>query len=75
MKGCRAGAWLQVACKLLGDAKNGGRVMGIDIKVQADLFTGLSCCSNLRTAAVLQKFLSHAFFVPQFDNTLVHQKS
>ncbi|KAK9863447.1 hypothetical protein WJX84_004307 [Apatococcus fuscideae] len=33
--GCSPGAWLQVACKLLGDAKNGGRVMGIDIKETA----------------------------------------
>ncbi|KAL5733203.1 hypothetical protein ACOSP7_032541 [Xanthoceras sorbifolium] len=30
--GCAPGAWLQVACQSLGPLKNGGTVVGIDIK-------------------------------------------
>ncbi|CAI9092380.1 OLC1v1027600C1 [Oldenlandia corymbosa var. corymbosa] len=30
--GCAPGAWLQVACQSLGPLKNGGAVVGIDIK-------------------------------------------
>ncbi|XP_010557892.1 PREDICTED: uncharacterized protein LOC104826739 [Tarenaya hassleriana] len=30
--GCAPGAWLQVACQSLGPVKNGGTVVGIDIK-------------------------------------------
>ncbi|KAB5538797.1 hypothetical protein DKX38_016330 [Salix brachista] len=31
--GCAPGAWLQVACQSLGPLKNGGTVVGIDLKV------------------------------------------
>ncbi|KAL6131483.1 hypothetical protein ACLB2K_069858 [Fragaria x ananassa] len=31
--GCAPGAWLQVACQSLGPIKNGGLVVGIDLKV------------------------------------------
>ncbi|RXI08939.1 hypothetical protein DVH24_023083 [Malus domestica] len=31
--GCAPGAWLQVACQSLGPLKNGGLVVGIDLKV------------------------------------------
>ncbi|CAM8990781.1 unnamed protein product [Rhodiola kirilowii] len=31
--GCAPGAWLQVACQSLGPLKNGGLVVGIDVKV------------------------------------------
>nr|KAJ0221937.1 hypothetical protein LSAT_V11C200094030 [Lactuca sativa] len=31
--GCAPGAWLQVACQSLGPLKNGGVVVGIDLKV------------------------------------------
>lgn len=30
--GCAPGAWLQVACQSLGPLKNGGAVVGIDVK-------------------------------------------
>uniref|UniRef100_A0A2P2JFF9 rRNA methyltransferase 2, mitochondrial n=1 Tax=Rhizophora mucronata TaxID=61149 RepID=A0A2P2JFF9_RHIMU len=30
--GCAPGAWLQVACQSLGPLKNGGAVVGIDLK-------------------------------------------
>ncbi|GAQ88002.1 Ribosomal RNA methyltransferase [Klebsormidium nitens] len=30
--GCAPGAWLQVACKLLGNIRNGGLVVGVDIQ-------------------------------------------
>lgn len=30
--GCAPGAWLQVACQSLGPLKNGGVVVGIDLK-------------------------------------------
>ncbi|PKI72361.1 hypothetical protein CRG98_007231 [Punica granatum] len=31
--GCASGAWLQVACQSLGPLKNGGSVVGIDLKL------------------------------------------
>ncbi|CAM8990782.1 unnamed protein product [Rhodiola kirilowii] len=36
--GCAPGAWLQVACQSLGPLKNGGLVVGIDVKMKDEAF-------------------------------------
>ncbi|KAF3778670.1 Ribosomal RNA large subunit methyltransferase E [Nymphaea thermarum] len=38
--GCAPGAWLQVACQSLGHLKNGGAVVGIDLKVRKFFWFG-----------------------------------
>ncbi|KAL0540902.1 hypothetical protein IC582_020926 [Cucumis melo] len=44
--GCAPGAWLQVACQSLGPPRNGGSVLGIDIKVKVP---HVHCDSRVQT--------------------------
>ncbi|KAI8032596.1 Ribosomal RNA large subunit methyltransferase E [Camellia lanceoleosa] len=45
--GCAPGAWLQVACQSLGPLKNGGEVVGIDLKKVK--VPSLHCDARVRT--------------------------
>ncbi|XP_022764527.1 uncharacterized protein LOC111309785 [Durio zibethinus] len=47
--GCAPGAWLQVACQSLGPLKNGGAVVGIDVKKVK--VPSLHCDSRVQTVA------------------------
>ncbi|KAK6227930.1 hypothetical protein SCA6_000270 [Theobroma cacao] len=47
--GCAPGAWLQVACQSLGPLKNGGAVVGIDLKKVK--VPSLHCDSRVQTVS------------------------
>ncbi|XVF23919.1 hypothetical protein REPUB_Repub13aG0081500 [Reevesia pubescens] len=47
--GCAPGAWLQVACQSLGPLKNGGAVVGIDVKKVK--VPSLHCDSRVQTVS------------------------
>ncbi|XVF83703.1 hypothetical protein PTKIN_Ptkin16aG0512200 [Pterospermum kingtungense] len=47
--GCAPGAWLQVACQSLGPLKNGGSVVGIDVKKVK--VPSLHCDSRVQTVS------------------------
>ncbi|OMO59048.1 hypothetical protein CCACVL1_25147 [Corchorus capsularis] len=47
--GCAPGAWLQVACQSLGPLKNGGAVVGIDVKKVK--VPSLFCDSRVQTVS------------------------
>ncbi|OMO96791.1 hypothetical protein COLO4_15080 [Corchorus olitorius] len=47
--GCAPGAWLQVACQSLGPLKNGGTVVGIDVKKVR--VPSLFCDSRVQTVS------------------------
>ncbi|KAL6123693.1 hypothetical protein ACLB2K_076212 [Fragaria x ananassa] len=44
--GCAPGAWLQVACQSLGPIKNGGLVVGIDLKIHKWICENVKCAEQ-----------------------------
>ncbi|OWM70043.1 hypothetical protein CDL15_Pgr025892 [Punica granatum] len=51
--GCASGAWLQVACQSLGPLKNGGSVVGIDLKSRRRRFPRLTVTRGFERDAAL----------------------